>query len=92
MRDIRRDNRRSPHACRSAAGLFICASNGIGPARYGDVSLRRIERCVVCGRWWKLSAASPLPTIWTEIPGWLVCLFRHKTWKTMHNQRKDSQS
>ena len=90
MNSISRNKRRSPHACRSAVGIFICASNGIGPAQY-EVSLRRIERCVVCGRWWKPRAASPLLTIWTEIPGWVVFLLRHKTWKTMRN-RKERQS
>lgn len=38
MNSISRNKRRSPHACRSAVGIFICASNGIGPARY-EVSL-----------------------------------------------------
>ena len=57
MHGISRNKRRSPHACRSAVGIFICASNGIGPAQYED-SLRRIEHCVICGRWWKLYAAS----------------------------------
>lgn len=42
MNSISRNKRRSPHACRSAVGIFICASNGIGPAQY-EVSLRRIE-------------------------------------------------
>lgn len=50
MNSISRNKRRSPHACRSAVGTFICASNGIGPAQY-EVSLRRIEHCVICGRW-----------------------------------------
>lgn len=77
--------------CGSAVGIFICASNGIGPAQY-EVSLRRIEHCVICGRWWKLYAASSHLTIWTEPPGWVVWLLRHKTWKTMHNQqRKESK-
>lgn len=67
------------------------ASNGIGPAQY-EVSLRRIEYCVICGRWWKLYAASSHLTIWTEPPGWVVWLLRHKTRKTMHNQqRKESK-
>jgi hypothetical protein len=39
MHGISRNKRRSPHACRSAVGIFICASNGIGPAQY-EVSLR----------------------------------------------------
>lgn len=33
MHGISRNKRRSPHACRSAVGIFICASNGIGPAQ-----------------------------------------------------------
>ena len=64
MNSISHNKRRSPHACRSAVGIFICASNGIGPAQY-EVSLRRIEHCVICGRWWKLYAASSHLTIWT---------------------------
>lgn len=87
MNSISRNKRRSPHACRSAVGMFICASNGIGPAQY-EVSLRRIEHCVICGRWWKLYAASSHLTIWTELPEWVVWLLRHKTWKTMHNQKR----
>ena len=87
MHGISRNKRRSPHACRSAVGIFICASNGIGPAQYED-SLRRIEHCVICGRWWKLYAASSHLTIWTELPEWVVWLLRHKTWKTMHNQKR----
>lgn len=64
---------------------------GIGPAQYED-SLRRMEHCVICGRWWKLYAASSHLTIWTELPEWVVWLLRHKTWKTMHNQqRKESK-
>lgn len=51
-----------------------------------------MEHCVICGRWWKLYAASSHLTIWTELPGWVVWLLRHKTWKTMHNQqRKESK-
>lgn len=68
MHGISRNKRRSPHACRSAVGIFIC------------------------GRWWKLYAASSHLTIWTELPEWVVWLLRHKTWKTMHNQqRKESK-
>lgn len=74
MHGISRNKRRSPHACRSAVGIFICASNG--------------EHCVICGRWWKLYAASSHLTIWTELPEWVVWLLRHKTWKTMHNQKR----
>lgn len=92
MNSISRNKRHSPHACRSAVGMFICASNGIGPSQY-EVSLRRrIEHCVICGRWWKLYAASSHLTIWTELPGWVVWLPRHKTRKIMHNQqRKESK-
>lgn len=92
MNSISRNKRRSPHACRSAVGMFICASNGIGPSQY-EVSLRRrIEHCVICGRWWKLYAASSHLTIWTELPEWVVWLPRHKTRKAMHNQqRKESK-
>ena len=80
MNSISRNKRRSPHACRSAVGIFICASNS------------RIEHCVICGRWWKLYAASSHLTIWTEPPGWVVWLLRHKTRKAMHNQqRKESK-
>lgn len=83
MNSISHNKRRSPHACRSAVVIFICASNGIGPG---------IEHCVICGRWWKLYAASSHLTIWTEPPGWVVWLLRHKTRKTMHNQqRKESK-
>lgn len=83
MSGIKRDRRREPHACRSAAGLFICASNGIGPTQY-DASLRRIEHCVVCGRWWKIYAVSPYLTIWAEVPAWMIWLFWHSIWKTGH--------
>lgn len=38
MNSISRNKRRSPHACRSAVGTFICASNGIGPAQYAASS------------------------------------------------------
>lgn len=65
---------------------------GLGGKGEYEVSLRRIEHCVICGRWWKLYAASSHLTIWTEPPGWVVWLLRHKTWKTMHNQqRKESK-
>lgn len=76
---------RTPHLCRNALGTAICASNGIGPSQDAD---RRIEHCVICGRWWKLYAASSHLTIWTELPEWVVWLLRHKTWKTMHNHWK----
>ena len=80
---------RTPHLCRNALGTAICASNGIGPSQDAD---RRIEHCVICGRWWKLYAASSHLTIWTELPGWVVWLPRHKTRKAMHNQqRKESK-
>ena len=83
MNSISRNKRRSPHACRSAVGTFICASNGIGPAQY-EVSLRRIEHCVICGRWWKIYAVSPYLTIWAEVPAWMIWLFWHRIWKTGH--------
>ncbi|MDB6503084.1 hypothetical protein ACJ8L8_03270 [Bifidobacterium bifidum] len=83
MNSISRNKRRSPHACRSAVGTFICASNGIGPAQY-EVSLRRIEHCVICGRWWKIHAVSPYLTIWAEVPAWMIWLFWHRIWKTDH--------
>ena len=46
MNSISRNKRRSPHAFRSAVGIFICASNGIGPAQYALILRRRagIER------------------------------------------------
>lgn len=81
MNSISRNKRRSPHAWRSAVGIFICASNGIGPAQY-EVSLRRIEHCVICGRWWKIYAVSPYLTIWAEVPAWMIWLFWHSIWKT----------
>lgn len=85
----RRMKDRTPHLCRNALGTAICASNGIGPSQDAD---RRIEHCVICGRWWKIYAVSPYLTIWTEPPGWAVWLLRHKTRKTMHNQqRKESK-
>ena len=91
MNSISRNKRRSPHTCRSAVGIFICASNGLGPAQY-EVRLRRIAPCVLCGRRGNLYAASSHLTIWTEPPGWVVWLLRHKTRKTMHNQqRKESK-
>lgn len=71
MNGISRNKRRSPHACRSAVGIFICASNGIGPAQY-EVSLRRIY------------AVSPYLTIWAEVPAWMIWLFWHRIWKTGH--------
>ena len=78
---------RTPHLCRNALGTAICASNGIGPGRC-TFPRYRLQHCVVCGRWWKLYAASSHLTIWTELPGWVVWLLRHKTWKTMHNQQR----
>lgn len=51
---------RTPHLCRNALGTAICASNGIGPSQDAD---RRIEHCVICGRWWKIYAVSPYLTI-----------------------------
>ena len=56
---------RTPHLCRNALGTAICASNGIGPSQDAD---RRIEHCVICGRWWKIYAVSPYLTIWVEVP------------------------
>lgn len=82
---------RTPHLCRERSGTAICASNGIGPSQDADRQ-RRIEHCVIRGRWWKLYAASSHLTIWTELPGWVVWLPRHKTRKAMHNQqRKESK-
>lgn len=69
----------------------ICASNGIGPGR-STFPRHRLQHCVVCSRWWKATAVSTHLTIWTEPPGWVVWLLRHKTRKTMHNQqRKESK-
>lgn len=84
MHGISRNKRRSPHACRSAVGIFICASNGIGPARYED-SLRRIEHCVICGRWWKATAVSTHLTIWTEMPDWIIRMLWHSIWESAEN-------
>lgn len=84
MNSISCNKRRSPHACRSAVGIFICASNGIGPAQY-EVSLRRIEHCVICGRWWKLYAASSHLTIWTEMPEWIIRMLWHSIWESAEN-------
>jgi hypothetical protein len=47
-----------------------------------------MHTCDLCGRRWKLYAASSHLTIWTELPEWVVWLLRHKTWKTMHNQKR----
>lgn len=75
----------------SDADIAINTLNKLIAQEY-EVSLRRIEHCVICGRWWKLYAASSHLTIWTELPEWVVWLLRHKTWKTMHNQqRKESK-
>ena len=71
----------SPHLCRNALGTAICASNGIGPSQDAD---RRIEHCVICGRWWKIYAVSPYLTIWVEVPAWMIWLFWHRIWKTDH--------
>lgn len=72
---------RTPHLCRNALGTAICASNGIGPSQDAD---RRIEHCVICGRWWKIYAVSPYLTIWVEVPAWMIWLFWHRIWKTDH--------
>ena len=45
---------------------------------------RRIEHCVICGRWWKIYAVSPYLTIWVEVPAWMIWLFWHRIWKTDH--------
>lgn len=71
----------------SDADIAINTLNKLIAQEYED-SLRRIEHCVICGRWWKLYAASSHLTIWTELPEWVVWLLRHKTWKTMHNQKR----
>ena len=72
---------RTPHLCRNALGTAICASNGIGPSQDAD---RRIEHCVICGRWWKIYAVSPYLTVWVEVPAWMIWLFWHRIWKTDH--------
>lgn len=72
---------RTPHLCRNALGTAICASNGIGPSQDAD---RRIEHCVICGRWWKIYAVSPYLTIWVEVPAWMIWLSWHSIWKTDH--------
>ena len=72
-----------PHLCRNRLSVAICASNGIGPARF-FADLQCVERCAICGRWWKLYASSPYLTIWAELPEWMVRLFQHKAWKTEH--------
>ena len=66
--------------------------NSISPAQY-EVSLRRIEHCVICGRWWKIYAVSPYLTIWAEVPAWMIWLFWHRIWKTGHKSShgKDSK-
>lgn len=67
------------------------AENPFLPQR-DELVTQDMHTCDLCGRWWKLYAASSHLTIWTEPPGWVVWLLRHKTRKTMHNQqRKESK-
>lgn len=75
---------RTPHLCRNAHGAAICASNGIGQFQYADRQ-RRIEHCVICGRWWKIYAVSPYLTIWAEVPAWMIWLFWHSIWESAKN-------
>lgn len=50
------------HGCSNSAGVFICFSgNGIGSAQFR--ASPRVERCVKCGRWWKLDHVSPYLSI-----------------------------
>ena len=51
---------------------------------YAQAMSRRIEHCVICGRWWKIYAVSPYLTIWVEVPAWMIWLFWHRIWKTDH--------
>lgn len=67
------------------------AGNPFLPQR-DELVTQDMHTCDLCGRWWKLYAASSHLTIWTEPPGWAVWLLRHKTRKTMRNQqRKESK-
>lgn len=82
---------RSPHLCRNHLGTAICASNGIGPGR-SDWPRQRLERCAVCGRWWRLSAATTRLTIWTETPEWTVRLLYRRTWNGAREHKKEKES
>lgn len=75
------------HGCSNSAGVFICFSgNGIGSTQFR--ASPRVERCVKCGRWWKLDHVSPYLSMWSPVPKWLAWLRWHKQWKT---ERKSAE-
>ena len=71
----------------AAAANESDAENPFLPQR-DELVTQDMHTCDLCGRRWKLYAASSHLTIWTELPERVVWLLRHKTWKTMHNQKR----